>query len=89
MMEQMRKKVSTLAYVQPDPKFEQRKRRFYQGSRFEVEDLIYQDTMKQIGIFQLEENNLSHIKAFNKGKQQPVPPSSLELPELATGQKRA
>ena len=42
----------------------------FNGEAHEAHDRIYSDTMKQIGMFQLPENNLDHISGFRMIKEQ-------------------
>ena len=51
-----------MSYVKRNPELEKRRGRFFRGYRDEVEANIIQNAMYKIGFFQLDENNLSHIK---------------------------
>ena len=52
-----------MSYVRKNPDLERRKQRFFSGARDDVESNIIHNAMYKIGFFQLQENNLSHIKA--------------------------
>lgn len=51
-----------------DPEFE-RRRQFYSEPKDDAAADVIHDVMQKIGFFQLQENNLDHIKAFKAAKE--------------------
>ena len=51
-----------------DPDFERRRRYFSASGDEGAQDYLH-DVMKQIGFYQMEENNLSHIKGYQAAKE--------------------
>ena len=70
MMEQLSKQIKTLPYVRRDPDFENRRERFFNEPRDQIENDLIHEAMHAIGFFQLEENDLSHLKAMKTIKEQ-------------------
>jgi len=70
MMHMLSKKIAVLPFVKKDENLEKRKERFFSGAKADAEGEIYHDVMKKIGYFQLQENNLNHLKGVQKAKEQ-------------------
>lgn len=68
-MEQIAHKIRNAPYVKKDPDFERRKNRFFGSPQETKESRKFLSVMKKIGFFQLEENNLDHIRGVKDSRE--------------------
>ena len=69
MMKQMKIEIGKKGYVREDPNYERRKARFIFKESDKAEDILVKDIMQKIGLFQMLENDLTHIKGFAKAQE--------------------
>jgi len=67
-MNELGKKVDEASYVKKNPKFEERKSRFFSTKQEQEHDKKVLSVMRKIGFYQLEENNLDYIKGVLAAK---------------------
>jgi len=66
-LKKQHEKLQTVSYCQRNTGLEHRLKKFFNDeNKTSAEQKIMIDTMKEIGMFQLPENRLDHIKNFRK-----------------------
>ena len=69
-LKEMKRQISQQPYVKRDPEYERRRKFFSAYLKGENANDMMVSLMKEIGYFQLQENNLDHIQGFAKVKQE-------------------
>ena len=70
MMQEIKEKLKTVGYAKRNSSIEKRLNKYFNQDKLDAENQIINDTMQQIGKFQMPENRLDHIKNYRKVLEQ-------------------